>query len=94
MKLNQATLNGERQSSLGSILATEPTVDGVRQVLVSSSTNSRTSYHKQDPHHEGFPKCGQRLYASHTEWREKPKVAMQRALTPCPECYPEVTRED
>lgn len=94
MNPNQATLDGERQTALGSIAATEPVVDGVRQVLVSSSTNSRASYHRQDPHDAGSPKCGQTLRAAHTEWKTKPKEAMKRSsANPCPVCYPEVAEE-
>ncbi|DAC85282.1 hypothetical protein QIT48_gp04 [Haloterrigena jeotgali icosahedral virus 1] len=90
MKPNQSTLDGERQTSLGSIASTEPVVDGVEQVLVSSSSNSRTSYHRQDPHNEGHPKCGQVLRADRSEWDQKPKEAMRRSsANPCPTCYPD-----
>lgn len=94
MRPEQATLDGERQTTFGKIVEAEPTVDGITQVLVSSSTNGRTSYHKQDVHNEGEPACSSTLRASHTEWRYKPKVAMQRACDPCPDCYPEVASEE
>ena len=84
----QHTLS-DRATRLDEIEPVEPVVDGVPQVLVSSSTNSRTSYHKQDPHNAGVPKCGQQLRAQHTTWKEKPKPAMRRACDPCPACYPD-----
>jgi len=67
----------------------EPTDDrGTRQVLVSSGTAS--TYHRQDIHNESEPACGQTLSATHTEWTQKPKGAMERAkVDPCPDpaCY-------
>lgn len=93
MKPEQATF-ASKPTTLASIAPTEPVDDhGTRKVLVSSSTNARTSFHKQNPHKPGRPLCGQLLRADHTEWRLKPKTAMERSCDPCPECYPEVSRE-
>jgi hypothetical protein len=82
-------LNGERPTRLDSIVASEPEIDGVKRVLVTSSTNSREAYHKQDPHDPGEVRCQRQLSAAHTEWVWKPKGAMRRSCNPCPDCYPD-----
>lgn len=63
---------------------------GHRQVVTTSSTNGRGSYHKQDPHaDEIVAKCETTLQGDGSEWLLKPKTAMERSSTsPCPDCYP------
>jgi hypothetical protein len=82
---------GQQQTQLTQIEPEEPVEDGVVQVLVTTGTNGRSSYHKQDPHDAGQPACGERLRASHTSWTQKPKESIRRSCSPCPSCYPEAS---
>lgn len=83
----QATLT-TKPTTLNSLAEQEPQDEnGTTHVLVSSGS-TRVHFHQQDIHQPGVPACGQTLSADHTEWIEKPKGAMQRALDPCPDCYP------
>lgn len=93
MKPEQNTFDS-RQSQLTAIEPEEPVEDGVVQVLVTTGTNGRSSYHKQDPHNPGSPACGVFLRASHTRWTSKPKESIRRSCDPCPDCYPEVSTDE
>jgi len=81
----------DRQTQLTSIEPEEPVVDGVVQVLVTTGTNGRSAYHKQDPHDAGQPACGELLTSSHTSWTQKPKESIRRSCSPCLNCYREAS---
>lgn len=79
----QPTLTAETPK-LGEIADHEPRDEnGVPQVLVSKKTNSRSSYHRQDPYNPGETAC----WLSAT-WILKPKASISRTADPCPFCYP------
>lgn len=88
----QPTLTSE-QIPLGDLQDHEPQhpEHGHRQVVTTSSTNGRGSFHKQDPHAETIaPACATQLQGDASEWVLKPKTAMERSsATPCTDsaCY-------
>lgn len=78
-----------RQIDLEDVRPLEPVDENdVVQVLVSSTGNGRSCYHKQHPHNQRTPLCGRVLGSEASDWVFKPKVSISRTLEPCSECYP------
>ncbi len=87
----QPTLT-ERTARLDAMQDHEPRHEqGHKQVVTTSSTNGRGTFHKQDPHADDVQAaCSTVLRGDASEWVLKPKTAMERSsATACTDsaCY-------